>query len=1223
MSRPLRVLILEDHREDADLMLHELRKADFDPTWERVEDEPEFLAHLAPELDLILADYHLPQFDALRALGLLKESGLDIPFIVVTGTISEEAAVAIMKMGAVDYLLKDRLARLGPAAVAAIEKKRLRDQKRRFDIALNENERLYRALFQNAPIGLGLLDTEGRFLALNEALLAAAGYSLEEASQLSDVAALFEDLPEAQRILQIFRQKRSVRQATARLQRKDGTGYDTLMTVTPVVLGGRECMQLMVEDITERKQAEMALRESEERYRTLFNEMPVGIYRASIDGRILEANPALAALFGYDSPGNLIGTNARDLYADPEGQLQWSQSVARDGVLLDAEIRVRRKDGLLLWALDRGRTVRDKSGRPIYFEGTLSDITERKGAEERLRESEAALRRAQQVAHVGSWVWHVEENRVEWSEELMRVFGLDQAALSGDMSLVIAAAVHPEDREAVARANEALLREQRPLPMEYRILRSDGQVRTLWAEAGDLILDDAGRPAVVTGIVQDITEHKQAEKSLRESEERYRAVIHSASDAIVSFDSAGTIVGWNPGAERMFGYGESELRGQPLMRLLPAHYLPGYLAEMERLGTGGETQMPGRTLEAQGLRKDGQGFPLEMSLSKWQVGNTVYFTAIIRDVTERKHADELLRQHAAEMEALYQTSLEILARNDLPDLLVAVVENVARLTGSDRGVLFLPTADGSRIRVHISHNMRRDYVGTEFELGEGLAGQAAEERRAIAIEDYDVWEGRSPKFSEEGIGRMLAVPMQVGERLIGVLNVADSNSGSYGAESIRLASLFADQAAMAIESARLVSESNRRSAYLEALTDTAAALRAAVEPQEMYGDILGHVVDQLEASGAALALVDPENGGTQVVLAVGTWEGTTGTRLSPGEGIIGMVTSSGRTFVSNDIRSDPRLARPEPLRDLPAVACAPLTVEDRIVGCVMVGRIEPLRAEEVQLLTGLGEISGSAIYRLQMMETLETRVRQRTLELEAANKRLQELDRLKNDFVSNVTHELRTPITNMLLYLDLARRTSSEPKRAHYFDVLKSESVRLGTLIESVLTMSRLERGMVPMDLEPHPLDALLADVLVGCQARAEAKGIVLDHEPDESLPVAWVNRAQMHQVLTNLMGNAVAYTPPGGQVCLRTARTQVGGRDYVGAVIHNTGTVIPPQEMRHLFERFYRGRVGRESGEPGTGLGLAISREIVELHHGWIDVESSEQAGTTFTAWLPSTPQA
>ncbi len=178
--------------------------------------------------------------------------------------------------------------------------------------------------------------------------------------------------------------------------------------------------------------------------------------------------------------------------------------------------------------------------------------------------------------------------------------------------------------------------------------------------------------------------------------------------------------------------------------------------------------------------------------------------------------------------------------------------------------------------------------------------------------------------------------------------------------------------------------------------------------------------------------------------------------------------------------------------------------------------------------------------------------------------------------------------------------------------------MRLGKLIEEVLTLSRLERGAVPMDFEPHPLDALLADVLVAHQARAETKGIASNHELDAGLPVVSVNRVQMHQVLSNLVGNAVAYTPPGGQVHLGTARIGVEGREYVGAVIHNTGAVIPPEDMEHLFERFYRGAIGRESGEPGTGLGLAISKEIVELHHGWIEVDSSEQAGTTFTVWLP-----
>jgi PAS domain S-box-containing protein len=837
-------------------------------------------------------------------------------------------------------------------------------------------------------------------------------------------------------------------------------------------------------------------------------------------------------------------------------------------------------------------------------------------------------------------------------------------------------------------------------------------------------------------------ERRRTETGLRESEERYRAVVQSAGDAIISVDSAGGVVGWNAGAERMFGYAEGEIRGQPLTRLLPAASVAGHLAGMDRLRTGGEMQILGRALEAEGSRKDGQAFPLELSLSEWRVADERYYTAIIRDITERKLAEQALceseerfrslfaamtdvvivydadgryiniaptnpvnlfrrpeemlgktvhdvlpketadytvakireailtgrvvtgeyalqvgggeiwyassasrlsestvmwvahditaRKHVEvalvrrvnEVEAMYQTSVQRVAQGDLRSLLQTIVESVARLTGGDRGALYLPTVDDTRIRMHISHRMGRDYTGTELALGEGAAGRAALERRPIMIEDYSAWEDASPRFAPSGIGRVLAIPMQIGKRLIGVLNVADSKTGPYGEDDIRLASLFADQAAMAIESARLVSETNRRAAYLEALTSTAAALRAAATPQAMYADVLGQVVDQLKAYGATLALVDPESGGTEAVLAVGAWQGTTGMRLSPGEGVVGIVTSSGRTFVSDDIRGDARLARPELLEDLPAIACVPLKVEDQIVGCVMVGRRQPLNAEEVRLLTGLAEISANAIYRIQVLDTLEARVRQRTQALEAANDRLQELDRLKTEFVSNITHELRTPITNVLLYLDLARRTSSEPKRGHYFDVLKSESVRLGTLIESVLTLSRLERGMVSMNLEPHPLDALLADVLVGHQARADAKGITLSHDPDASLPVAWVNRMQMHQVLSNLVGNAVAYTPPGGRVELGTARQEVGGKEFIGAVVRNSGTLIPAEDLSHLFERFYRGAVGRESGEPGTGLGLAISKEIVERHHGLIEVESSEQAGTTFSVWLPAAPE-
>ena len=148
MTTPLHVLILEDRTEDAELMLHELRRAGFDPQSQRVDTEADFLAHLDQELDIILADYSLPQFDAPRALEHLKRRGLDVPFIIVSGCIGEERAVECMKSGATDYLLKDRLTRLGQAVRKAVDEKCLRDDRHRVEEQLVHNS------FHDALTGL-------------------------------------------------------------------------------------------------------------------------------------------------------------------------------------------------------------------------------------------------------------------------------------------------------------------------------------------------------------------------------------------------------------------------------------------------------------------------------------------------------------------------------------------------------------------------------------------------------------------------------------------------------------------------------------------------------------------------------------------------------------------------------------------------------------------------------------------------------------------------------------------------------------------------------------------------------------------------------------------------------------------------------------------------------------------------------------------------------------
>jgi PAS domain S-box-containing protein len=180
ISIPIRVLILEDRPGDAELMLHELRRSWFEPLWERLDTEAEYLARLQWPPDIILADYRTPRLDAPRALGLLQALDLDIPFIVVSGAIGEDLAVAIVRQGATDYLLKDRLKRLGPAVRRALEQKQLRDDKRKAEQALRASETRFYSFMNNSPALAFIKDSDGRILYINNTCEQAWNTTLSE-----------------------------------------------------------------------------------------------------------------------------------------------------------------------------------------------------------------------------------------------------------------------------------------------------------------------------------------------------------------------------------------------------------------------------------------------------------------------------------------------------------------------------------------------------------------------------------------------------------------------------------------------------------------------------------------------------------------------------------------------------------------------------------------------------------------------------------------------------------------------------------------------------------------------------------------------------------------------------------------------------------------------------------------------------------------------------------
>jgi signal transduction histidine kinase len=245
---------------------------------------------------------------------------------------------------------------------------------------------------------------------------------------------------------------------------------------------------------------------------------------------------------------------------------------------------------------------------------------------------------------------------------------------------------------------------------------------------------------------------------------------------------------------------------------------------------------------------------------------------------------------------------------------------------------------------------------------------------------------------------------------------------------------------------------------------------------------------------------------------------------------------------------------------------------------------------------------------------LEHRVQQRTTELQAANERLTELDRLKTKFVADLSHELRTPLAILTTRLYLLERGRPE-KQPEYLQGLKEQVELLTRFVNSVFDLSRLDLGRDPVQFMRVDIPAIVGQVVSVLSPRAEAAGLGLTFESASDDAFVEGESNQLSQLVTNLVTNAIQYTQA-GHIAVRVAVDPA--RQQVAVAVADTGIGISPDEIDHVFDRFYRGTNVGQSTLHGIGLGLSIVREIVVLHKGTIRVESQLGTGTTFTVELP-----
>jgi signal transduction histidine kinase len=255
-----------------------------------------------------------------------------------------------------------------------------------------------------------------------------------------------------------------------------------------------------------------------------------------------------------------------------------------------------------------------------------------------------------------------------------------------------------------------------------------------------------------------------------------------------------------------------------------------------------------------------------------------------------------------------------------------------------------------------------------------------------------------------------------------------------------------------------------------------------------------------------------------------------------------------------------------------------------------------------------------AIENVRLLREIQEKSRQ----LEGANSRLQELDRLKSDFVANVSHELRTPLTAIKGAVDLVLREMAGPlteKQRHYLKRVGSNTQYLGGLINDLLDLSKIESGKSEVKSNRVSLDGLVHEVVETLRPVATEKEIALDATISAPSILVWADRDKINQVLMNLIGNAIKFTPAQGRVAVSVAKD---GKKSVQVSVSDSGPGIPPDEKEMIFDKFYQIAQMGDVKPKGTGLGLAICKALVELHGGRIWVESQANSGSIFYFTLP-----